>query len=72
MECQSYAALLDQRIAALTDDAVCRTKDIPKVYLRLRRMVRKEKPDLVLALPEKVNELKEGWAEAVRRTLTGK
>ncbi len=25
-----------------------------------------------LALPEKVNELKEGWAEAVRRTLTGK
>lgn len=25
-----------------------------------------------LALPEKVDELKEGWAEAVRRTLTGK
>ena len=48
---------LDPRVklTALTKEAVCKTKDIPKVYLRLRRLVRREKPDLVLAMPEKVN-----------------
>ena len=48
---------LDPRVKlrALTEDTVCRTKDIPRVYLALRSLVRKEKPDLVLAMPEKVN-----------------
>lgn len=32
-----------------------RPKDIPRAYRKLRRLVMKEKPDVVLAMPEKVN-----------------
>ncbi len=32
-----------------------RSSEIPRAYLRLRRLVRRERPDVVLAMPEKVN-----------------
>lgn len=39
----------------LTFDKALRPKDIPRAYRKLRRLVKKEKPDVVLAMPEKVN-----------------
>ena len=51
------AYALDPRVALrpLTEDPVCRTRDIPRVYAALRRVCRKFRPDAVLAMPEKVN-----------------
>lgn len=43
------------RLTALSQKTECRSRDIPKVYGALRRLVREEKPDVVLAMPEKVN-----------------
>ncbi|MEA4870304.1 MAG: glycosyltransferase [Christensenella sp.] len=39
----------------LTFDKTLPAKRIPKAYAKLRKLVKQEKPDLVLALPEKVN-----------------
>ncbi len=40
---------------ALSDSERMRASDVPRVYRRLRRLVRRERPDIVLAMPEKVN-----------------
>jgi glycosyltransferase involved in cell wall biosynthesis len=39
----------------LTFDSTLPAKKIPKAYRKLRKLVKQEKPDVVLALPEKVN-----------------
>lgn len=39
----------------LTFDKTLPASKIPKAYMKLRKLVKQEKPDLVLALPEKVN-----------------
>ncbi len=39
----------------LTFDNTLKSSRIPRAYLKLRKLVQQEKPDLVLALPEKVN-----------------
>jgi glycosyltransferase involved in cell wall biosynthesis len=39
----------------LSFDKTLRPKDIPRAYRKLRRLVQKEAPDVVLAMPEKVN-----------------
>ncbi len=43
------------RVLSLSDKPVLRAREIPAAYGKLRRLVKKEKPDLVLAMPEKVN-----------------
>lgn len=43
------------RLVPLSEGAACRSRDIPRVYGALRRLVRRERPDVVLAMPEKVN-----------------
>lgn len=43
------------KLVSLSEKTFMGEKDIPKVYLSLRELVKKEKPDAVLALPEKVN-----------------
>lgn len=43
------------RVIPLTERTTCRSRDIFPVYRRLRRLVKAERPDAVLALPEKVN-----------------
>ena len=39
----------------LTFDNTLKSSKIPRAYVKLRKLVQQEKPDLVLALPEKVN-----------------
>lgn len=39
----------------LTFDNTLKSSKIPRAYRKLRKLVKQEKPDLVLALPEKVN-----------------
>lgn len=52
----SFYSLSDAvKLVALSDKAACRSRDIPAVYGALRRFVKKNKPDVVLAMPEKVN-----------------
>ncbi|MDO4493100.1 MAG: glycosyltransferase family 4 protein [Clostridia bacterium] len=43
------------RLCALSDKTSMGMKDVPAVYRALRALVKKERPDAVLALPEKVN-----------------
>ncbi|MDO4342571.1 MAG: glycosyltransferase [Eubacteriales bacterium] len=53
---ESYFPLhANVRLVPLTAGGKCGARDVPRVYLRLRSLVRREKPDLVLAMPEKVN-----------------
>lgn len=48
---------LDPRVAVrpLSDKSSMRAKDVLPVYTELRRRVMRERPDVVLAMPEKVN-----------------
>lgn len=48
---------LDSRVRLLPLIATerARTRDIPRCYFRLRRVVKRERPSVVLAMPEKVN-----------------
>ena len=43
------------QLETLLDRNSCSGKDIPKIFLKLRRIVKKEKPDVVLAMPDMVN-----------------
>lgn len=43
------------RLVPLLAGSACPSRQIPRAYLRLRRLVRRERPDVVLAMPEKVN-----------------
>lgn len=40
---------------ALSESQTMRASDVPRVYMRLRRLVKRDRPDIVLAMPEKVN-----------------
>ena len=51
----SFYELLALTRHALSDSEHMRAKDVPRVYRRLRRLVMQERPDIVLAMPEKVN-----------------
>ncbi len=52
----SFYALPDTvRRYALLEREHMSASDVPRAYRRLRRLVRREKPELVLAMPEKVN-----------------
>lgn len=54
--CESFYALDPRvRVFPLLQKNECGTRDIPKAYAALRRHVLSVRPDLVLALPEKVN-----------------
>lgn len=54
--CESFYALDPRvRVFPLLQKNECNTRDIPKAYAALRRHVLSVRPDLVLALPEKVN-----------------
>lgn len=39
----------------LTREKTLKSREIPRAYLKLRKLVRQERPDVVLAMPEKVN-----------------
>lgn len=43
------------RLVPLTPGASLKSREIPRAYRALRRLVRTERPDVVLAMPEKVN-----------------
>lgn len=51
----SFYELPEMPRHALSDSKHMRASDVPRVYRRLRRLVRRERPDIVLAMPEKVN-----------------
>ncbi len=42
-------------VISLLDSQTMAASDVPRAYRRLRRVVRERKPDVVLAMPEKVN-----------------
>lgn len=42
-------------IRPLSGNAAMRAKDVPGVYARLRGLVQSERPDVILAMPDKVN-----------------
>lgn len=54
--CQSFYPLDGRvRLVPLLPGDACPSRCIPRAYLALRRLVRRERPDVVLAMPEKVN-----------------
>ena len=52
---ESFYALPEIEQHSLLSSAHMRASDVPRAYCRLRRLVRRERPDVVLAMPEKVN-----------------
>ena len=50
-----YALPEGLRQISLLESATMRAADVPRAYGRLRALVKRERPDLVLAMPEKVN-----------------
>ena len=54
--CESFYPLDARvRLMPLLPGGACPSRCIPRAYLALRRLVRRERPDVVLAMPEKVN-----------------
>ena len=54
--CESFYPLDARvRLMPLLPGGACPSRSIPRAYLALRRLVRRERPDVVLAMPEKVN-----------------
>lgn len=50
-----YTLPAGQHRAALLETESMRASDVPRAYLKLRRLVKSERPEIVLAMPEKVN-----------------
>ena len=50
-----YPLRPDIRVIPLLDRDSCGGKDVPKIFGNLRNIVKEEKPDLVLAMPDMVN-----------------
>ena len=54
--CASFYPLDERvRLVPMLPGGACPSRSIPRAYLALRRLVRRERPDVVLAMPEKVN-----------------
>ena len=51
----AYPLPKDMRTEFLLDSERMRARDVPKAYLTLLKIAKREHPDLVLAMPEKVN-----------------